>query len=314
MGRNTIGVYLLLAAAVIIPSSCDFSEESGERVIIKVGQRHITENELKRDIRRFTIEMGISDQGLDEVVEPLVNRVIDNYLILEYGRDKGISITQEEFESALQGIKKDYPDDVFRETLLQGYIDFEEWKLRLREQLLITKILKKVSEGIKPVPFQEMKAYFDSHRGEFKRPQMINFRQIVTRTKGEAQKIRALLDQGKDMGALARDYSIAPEAANMGEVGWVAKGNLDETMEDMIFSLPPGKRSPILKTRYGFHIFEVISKRQEGLKSFSEAMAEIESKLFYEKENAYLTRWLGGLKGVFPVEVNQELLKKMELG
>lgn len=283
-------------------------------MVIRIGERHITENDLKKDIKRLTLEMGLSDQKVSQFMDPLVHKIVDHYLILEYGRDKGINLAEEEFDSALRAIKKDYPDKNFQETLLQGYIDFEEWKLSLKEQLLVKKILKKVSEGITPISFQEIKAYFDANLNQFRRPQMVRFRQVVTRTSEEAKKILNFLSQGKDMRDLAIEYSIAPEAEKGGEVGWIGKGDLEESMEEVIFSLPVGKPSPATKTPYGYHVFEVLSKRPGGLKSFSEAMEEIESKLFDEKQNSFYTKWLNDLRGTFPIEVNLELINKMELG
>ena len=317
---NSIGILtlkrpLFLVMAVLVALfSCDFFSQPGERVVIRVGERHITENDFKGDIKRLTLEMGLSDQKVGQFMDPLVHKIVDHYLILEYGRDRGINLTQEEFDSALRAIKRDYPDKSFQETLLQGYIDFEEWKLSLKEQLLVKKILKKVSEGITPISYQKIKAYFDANRNQFRRPQMVRFRQVVTRTADEAKKILDLLSQGKHMRDLAIEYSIAPEAKKGGEVGWIAKGELEESMENVIFSLPVGKPSPATKTPYGYHVFEVLSKRPGGLKSFSEAMEEIESKLFDEKQNSFYTKWLNGLRDIFPIEVNLELINKMELG
>ena len=180
--------------------------------------------------------------------------------------------------------------------------------------LLIKKIMKKVSENISPVTFEEINRYYETHRNEFKRPMMVKFRQIVTRTKEEAEDIRKRLNKGENMDDLARQYSITPEAEMGGEVGWVSKGDLHESMEKPIFALPVGRISQITKTSYGYHIFEVQSKRAEGLKSLYEAMDEIESILFLGKQEAFYERWLIQLRGLFPVRVDKDLLATLELG
>jgi parvulin-like peptidyl-prolyl isomerase len=94
----------------------------------------------------------------------------------------------------------------------------------------------------------------------------------------------------------------------------VAKGDLDESVEKVVFSLPVGKVSGVVQTPYGFHLFEVLERRPEGMKSLPEAVKEIELKLEREKQEAFMTQWLKGLRENIPVRINQKKLKELELG
>ena len=305
--------YLLILMAIFL-SACGVFDPPDKRVVITVGKRNVYEDELKRDIRRLTFEVGINDEDIKDLILPLVNRIIDHYLILEYGKAKGIQVSDNELETAVKEIKRDYPEKVFQEMLLKRYIDFNAWKEGLRQQLLIEKIIKKALENITTISFQDTKTYFDSHQNDFKHPQMIKLRQIVSSTRDEAEKILALLTQGEDMKGLARKYSKAPEAENGGELGWLAKGELEKSIEDVVFSLPIGTASSVVKTTYGFHIFEVLEKRSEGSKSLPESMAEIEQKLSLQKRDAFYRNWLKELRNLFPVLINEGLLRNLELG
>lgn len=296
-------------------SACNILDRSEENVAITVGERNITTDELKRDIKYITSGMGVTDQEVNFVIDPLVNKLVDHYLILEYGRQNGITVSEKELEMAVEDIKKDYPEEaVFQQMLLQRYLDYEKWKEGLKRQLLVNKIMGKASENITPVTFQEIKTYFDTHRNEFTRPEMVKFSQIVTRTRDEAEDIQRRLKKGESLDELAKKYSTTPEAENGGEVGWVSKGELHESIEKAIFTLPIGRISRVTKTPYGYHIFKVQSKRPKGFKGLSEAMNEIESELFRQKQEAFHERWLIQLKGLFPVHVNKEALATLELG
>jgi parvulin-like peptidyl-prolyl isomerase len=308
-------VIFLVLAISFGASACNILDRSEEKVVIIVGERDITTDELKRDIKYMTSDMGVNDEGVKYVIDPLLSKLVDHYLVLEYGRQKGITISEKELELEIQDIMKDYPDEaIFRQMLLKRYLDFEKWKEGLRQQLLVKKIMRKVSENLSPVTFEEINSYYETHRNEFKRPKMVKFRQIVTRTKAEAEDIRKRLKNGENMDDLARQYSITPEAEMGGEVGWVSKGDLHESMEKPIFALPIGRISRVTKTPYGYHIFEVQSKRPEGFKGLSEAMDEIESTLFLRKQEAFHERWLIQLRGLFPVQVNKDLLATLEFG
>lgn len=279
-----------------------------------MGERKITKDVLKRDIQYVTSGMGVGEEGVKQITDPLVSKMVDHYLIMEYGKQKDIALSENELGIAVRDIQGDYSGKVFQEMLLHRYVDFEEWKEILKQQLFIKKVIKSASESITPISFHEIKTYFDSHREEFMRSQRVKFRQVVTRTKEEAEKILGRLTKGENLGELAREYSISPEADRGGEVGWIARGELEESMEKAIFSLPIGKISPVVKTPYGYHIFEVQSKRPEGSKTLPEARKEIESKLFHQKEVLFYERWLKELREVFPVKINVELLKTLEFG
>ena len=139
---------------------------------------------------------------------------------------------------------------------------------------------------------------------------MVELRQVVTRTRGEAEKVLERLNQGSDMGDEARKNSIAPEAGDGGNLGWIEKGELEESVDEIIFSLPTGKFSPIVKSPYGFHIFEVLSRRGEGLKDLHEVMAEIESKLISQKRESVYKKWIEELKASIPISIEEGFLKK----
>lgn len=305
--------YFLLVLLLSLSGCGDLFEGPEEKTVISVGKRAISKGELEKDIKRFTYEMGIADQSIEPIMEPLISRIVDHYLILEYGREEGISISEEELESAVKKMERDYSEKDLREILLHGYIDYEEWKKGLRDHLLVKKIMTRALSSIPPVSQKEIKMYFNSHQEEFKRPIMVKFRQIVIGTGEEARDIRRRLNQGEDMEQLAKKHSITPEADHGGEVGWVAEENLEASMAKVIFSLPIGKISPVVQTAYGFHIFKVLSKRPAGFQSLPEAITEIESKLYYQKEAQFYRKWLKELRATFPVEINEDLLKTLEL-
>jgi parvulin-like peptidyl-prolyl isomerase len=305
--------FFVLVMALFL-AACGLPDHPDDRTIITVGSRNVSSDEVKRELRRMTFDMEIVGQNMQELLEPLLGKLIDHYLILEYGRQEGIQLSERELESAVRDIQKDYSEKDFQETLLRGFIDFEEWKEALGEQLLVRKIVSRAMEDMEPVSFEAIKAYYDSHLEEFRRPLTVRFRQIVTSTREEAERALKRLSRGEDMGVIIDEYMKARGKEYGGEVDWVAKGDLDESVEKVIFSLPVGKVSGVVETPYGFHLFEVLERRPEGMKSLPEAVAEIESKLEREKQEIFMAQWLESLRVVIPVKVNREKLKELELG
>jgi parvulin-like peptidyl-prolyl isomerase len=301
----------MFAALLAAWPACDAFDRPAEKVVISVGSRKITPEDLKEHLKRMAFEPDVANQ---ERFDSLVEMLVDHYLVLEYGKQQGLSVSDEELENTVREIKKDYAEKDFQDLLLKGYIDYGEWKEGLREQLLIRKITRKASEAGPQVSIEEMKAYYDSHREEFRQPAMVRFRQIVTRTKEEADNIQKRLVQGGDMAATVAQSSKVPASAGSSEPGWFAKGDLDESIEKVVFSLPVGKVSGVVETPYGFHIFEVLGRKPEGVRSLPEAMTEIEAKLRYERQEAFYSDWLQNLRKAIPVKIDRALLKELELG
>jgi peptidyl-prolyl cis-trans isomerase C len=309
-------IYGVLFCFCLIPLlilGCDLFEKDKNDSVLIIGSRHITPDELKKDMAFMTLGMGVSKVLLSPLRDQLIEQIIDHYLIIEYGRENTITLSENELQQAINSIKKEYTEDAFQEALLRGYVDFEEWKDRLREQLLKNKIIKNAITSISPPSYKEIQRYYEENLNEFRYPRMLEFRQIVTRTREEGEELLQRLRNGESMSELARKNSIAPEAENGGNVGWVALGQLDESMEKVLFSMSPGKMSPVIKTPYGYHIFEVLSIRPEGTKKLPEVLSEIESKFIDQKREAAFKKWLGELRTHFKVKVNKQLLNTLEL-
>jgi len=73
-----------------------------------------------------------------------------------------------------------------------------------------------------------------------------------------------MLDNGEDFTNVAKLHSEGPNAANGGDLGYIAKGTLNElTFEEKIFSLKPGETSEPFESRIGFHIVNILDRKDQ---------------------------------------------------
>ncbi|MBA2299324.1 MAG: peptidylprolyl isomerase, partial [Chloroflexi bacterium] len=81
--------------------------------------------------------------------------------------------------------------------------------------------------------------------------------------------IKAQVDGGADFATLARDFSEGSEASRGGDIGWVARGQLDEVLGAAIFATEKGKTSEVVTVADdGQYLFQVIKEEErtpEGL-------------------------------------------------
>ena len=77
------------------------------------------------------------------------------------------------------------------------------------------------------------------------------------------KQLRLRIEGGADFGDLARANSTdAVSAADGGDLGWVSPGDLVPKFEQVMNSLKPGEISEPFRTRYGWHIVQVLGRRK----------------------------------------------------
>ena len=178
-------VYGLLCWALLFcPLGCGLFDHEGEDVALIIGSQRLSSDALKREMGFMGGGTPVPARHEKAVKDQLTQQVIDFYLIIEYARTNGISISENEFQRLLKEIKGEYTEETFRKALLEGYVDPEGWETRLRNQFLVTKVLKQVSNKIPAPTYEDIKVYFQENRNRFASPERLMFRQIVCRSLG----------------------------------------------------------------------------------------------------------------------------------
>jgi len=101
---------------------------------------------------------------------------------------------------------------------------------------------------------------------------------------------------GADFAALAKRYSEDPNAADGGAMGWIAQGDLMPELDTALFSVPVGSVSEPIQTRLGFHLVKVEERRTASDLSVADANRAVYQRLYQQKFEAAMKRWLTELK------------------
>jgi parvulin-like peptidyl-prolyl isomerase len=308
--RRDVGLPLLFLCLLVAWPSCSPQSGSSQSVVVKVGDRVVTLGDLERIVTITSIENGISKKVVWSSIDSLTNRIVNDFLILEYGEEAGITIPDIELERAIQDIVKDYPDDSFKETLLDRCIDYDEWKQRLREQLLVEKIMNEQASSLPPISHHAIKAYYDERKEEFQHPPRIKLLHIVTKEKEEAEALLARIKQEEDMKSILKEQ--AGDLALRGDQGeqWRTDDMLPPDLSEKAFSIEIGTISDVIETQYGFHIIKVLKREPAGRKGLLEVIPEIENTLLREVVERHYRVWLEELRKRYPIKINHALLEQ----
>lgn len=161
--------------------------------------------------------------------------------------------------------------EIYGKTADQLKAEIEE---SLKEQLVITKMQQKITEGLTVSPADVRKFYNSIHRdslpffsaevtvGQIVRKPEVNREvkeEIANRLRGFKQMIN---DGTADFQTLAREHSQDPGSAMMGgELGFFRRGELAPEYEATALGLKPGEISDPVETMFGFHMIQLLERR-----------------------------------------------------
>ncbi len=146
-------------------------------------------------------------------------------------------------------------------------------------------------------------------RHPFEVADQVRVSQIVVASRDEAVQIRDRLRKNPQTFAeVAKKSSIAPEARNGGDLGFIAKGGGFPEVFDVTFSMAPNVISDVTPSPYGFHLFKVTERRPAGRRTLEQAKAEIHEKLLRQKRLQAQEEYLAALKKRAKVEIDEKAL------
>jgi peptidyl-prolyl cis-trans isomerase C len=276
------------------------------RVVATVNGDPITLSEFQERFSRSGIKPE-HDAELDIKVE-FLNRLIERKMLLFEAQRMRIKVGLPEINKKMEALRNEYGKDI-KDFLASEGVDFEKWKSDIWEEIMIERLIALEVNRRISVTTSEVRRYYQSNPQEFEKPEQVRVRQIVVDTEEEAKKVEEQLQNGTDFATLAREKSTAPEAEHGGDLGYFAMGDMPAEF-NVVFGLPKGGVSEIVKSPYGFHIFKLEEKRRAGKRGLDEVSKAITEKLLRQKEDKRYNQWLGELRSRTKFEVNYQALQQ----
>lgn len=313
--RHCLRFFILALMVCALLTCCQ--RDLPSQVVAEVDGDPITVMEFTEELSPLVegYNPSLSPQGqdsLEKLKETLLDEIIDKRLILHEAQKMGITVSDEELEEAFASVKRGYPEGAFEEMMEGGEIPLLQWKERLRQRLLIEKVISRVSQVFPPVDEKTLREYYEVHRHEFVMPEQVRVRQIVVRNLNDAKRILRKLKDGEPFEELAKKYSSGPEAEEGGDLGFFGREEMPKEFE-VVFSLKAGEMSSIVQSPYGYHIFQVVAKGERAEVGFMEAREVVTERILREREEMTFQSWLAGVKEKAQIRVNRKALGEIGL-
>jgi parvulin-like peptidyl-prolyl isomerase len=95
---------------------------------------------------------------------------------------------------------------------------------------------------------------------------------------------------------MAQMYSEDSTRDLGGDWGWIERKTLAPQLEEVAFSLRPGKVSKIVEIGGNYYILKLDERRGGVTKSLAEVRPEVEKKLLQEESQRLQENWLSSLR------------------
>ncbi len=145
----------------------DTSIEPEKHYLIRVENEIVTVSDFTRafDIvkRGYPDEAFLEPETVFEIRTRLLNEMVEELIMINRARELEISISHEALENKALKFKRDYPDRVFEEMLLENAIPFSYWKESLRRKLLKDRVIYEELEKNMTVTPEEITAFYKSY-------------------------------------------------------------------------------------------------------------------------------------------------------
>ncbi len=266
---------LISALLLCVAGACDREPEQQEPSwLVKVGETTVSPAEFEAQFTVATAGAPASDMADPEQLKRMrlrfLEQLVEELMILERGRELGITLSPGETDRALAEIREDYPGDSFAEMFTEQAVIYDTWLEGFKRNLLVRKILASEVESAVTVTDAELELYAMERRAA---------RQLAEQ-QAEFDAGEPGPEEAGDAADLEDEASV-PEDEDGAQTAGAEAGDLTDTGEGVAPEINEKQR---LRTLYG-----PIVKRRKA-------------------EAAYRT-WLDQLRQRYKVEVNWDKLQ-----
>ncbi len=296
-----------MCVAVIIRA-----QEVVEAIVAVVNDEFISLSDYKESHDSFYQALRAQFQGeeftrqYDVFKDRLMDTMITNLLLLQEARKLGLDVT-EQLNTQIELFKEQNgftSNAQLIQELNKENLNYEDWKKTLESNMLQQAVLSNEVVRSIVIDDSEIIGFFNQHLEDFREPEEYTLRAIYVSSEGKSeeevqakkQEIDGKITAGEDMSILAAQYGEGPEKEVQGDLGSFLKGQMLTNMEQAVEGRQVGELTDWIEMPNGWYLLRLEDKKESRIKTFEEVREEIEDRLFSERYEKGIGKYLDKLK------------------
>ncbi len=276
---------------------------------IKIPMAKFT-SQLQTVLQQYASQgVTVKDSQKAQIRKKVLDNLIGQELLYQDAEKKGITVTQQEITTQLDGIKKQFKDDAQYQSALKSQGITEDFlKSDIKMNITLNKYIDKTFKPKVVITDAEDAAFYGANPQYFSQPEQIRASHILIKvpkdadaaTKAAARKkiedVQKQLKNGAKFSDLAKKVSEGPSSKNGGDLGFFSRGQMVKPFEDAAFALKKGEISNIVETQFGYHIIKLTDRKAAGLVPYDKVKKQIQDYLFQVKLGEVIQKYIDTLK------------------
>jgi peptidyl-prolyl cis-trans isomerase C len=292
-------------------------------VVARINGKEIKKEELVNRAQEMRVQLarmrGVQVPLSSGYFHEILDGMIAHQLLLDEAKALGISISEAEADQMMMGFKSQFPSqEAFNQQLAANKMTEAQLKDKMRNDsdTKVNKLIRtRIAANVK-ISEADARAFYDQNKERMKTAPQVHLRHILIGVTPQAsaadrqkakQKADDLLKQIKDGGdfaQLASQNSDDPGSKTRGgDLSWVEPGQTVPAFEKAAFALKqPNDLSPVVETRFGYHIIQLVERKASQPVPFEQAKSRIGMMLQDQKIKEALHAHIQELKTKGKVE------------
>ena len=288
-----------------------------DRVVAVVNEDIVSLSELTKAVQPYADKIKSLGYSLEkeretlfkvreDMLEQIINRKLTDQAIKKYK----LSVSEKEIDNALERVKEasHYTDEDLRRALTKDNMSMEEYREKVRENILRSKLLNIEVKSKIVITRDDVKSYYENHKDLYLGEKKYHLQNIVKKAGYSLsaddrkavllimEEIYTTLKNGKPFDEVTRDYLGGSYDIMSLDLGMFKPDELSKQIQDAIKELNAGECTKVLETDVGYQIIYIHKIEEKPGKSFDEAAPEIEEILFREIVDKKFMSWINELR------------------
>ncbi|GAB4132005.1 MAG: peptidylprolyl isomerase [Acidobacteriota bacterium] len=251
-----------------------------------------------------------------QVYRIVLGELVDFELLYQASTQRQTAATAEEVDAEFQKLRAQFPsDEAFQQQLAAESVTAERLKSMLLKDLSVQKLVETQLASSVVITDEQKRRFYEENTESMQEPEQLRLRHILARVPDgadEGQKarlreklegLRQQVERGADFAKLARENSDDTGSREEGGEMTVRRGQTVEPFETAAFALQPGGLSPVVETRYGYHIIQLLERTPARQVPYEEVEPRIQRFLEQQAVQQKVREEIESLKRTATIEV-----------
>ena len=267
---------LLIALAIVVAVQAQ-NRQVIDGIVAVVGQTIIKNSDVEQAYIQVRLHKGTTDAEIERC--NLLESMLISKLLVHKGIVDSVEVSDDQVEEQVeyylkQAVRQAGGKDKLRERFGYSYDELHDQYFDiLHDRMLSQRVENQLTESVKVTP-AEVSEYFATYDVD-SLPEIATQYEVSEvviepviseaerdRVRQELAELRERIVKGEKFSTMARIYSQDPGSSlKGGELGFFGRGDMVAEFEAAAFALKPGEVSPIVETKFGFHILQLIERR-----------------------------------------------------